>query len=193
MRRLGKIITVLGLVLVLGGLATVITTEVLSRNSEKTAQKIVEQLNTLLPEKSEGVMENYSNNLMPVLEIEGKDVCATVNIPDFSVTLPVLNVWDKASVKLPCRFEGNLYNGSLIIGGSDQKGQFDFFDKIEDGSTVTVTDMSGAVFNFTVDRVERRKSAEKQVLESENADLTLFVRDKLSMEYIIVRCVLQNG
>ena len=58
MRRLGKIITVLGLVLILGGLATVITTEVLNRNYEKSAQKIVEQLNTLLPEKSEGVMEN---------------------------------------------------------------------------------------------------------------------------------------
>ena len=109
----------------------------------------------------------------------------------FSVyTLPVAGSWDAGKVNsYPCRFWGTVYDGSLIVGGADQPGQFAGFDRIFDGSAVTVTDMTGAEFSYVVDRVERSKSAQAEVLMAGEADLTLFARDAYSLEYVILRCV----
>ena len=48
--------------------------------------------------------------------------------------------------------------------------------------------MTGAKFSYTVSKIERKRSAEKEVLSDPSSDLTLFVRDSGNMEYIVVRC-----
>lgn len=129
---------------------------------------------------------------MPVLEIQGEDFIALLEIPSYGKKWPVCGIWDKGKVTLyPCRFCGTSYNGTLIIGGYDQPGQFDFFDTISNGATVTVTDMTGCKFSYVVECVERSTSADSEVLIDDNADLTLFVRDVQLLEYIILRCVMK--
>lgn len=138
-------------------------------------------------------MDSYSVMEMPVLEIEGQDFSGIVDIPAFGLMLPIYNTWDSRKVtSFPCRFYGTVYDGSLIVGGSDQEGQFDCFEKIQNGSTVIITDMTGAEFYYTVVRIDRAKSAEADILINEDADLTLFVRDAYSLDYIIVRCALEG-
>jgi len=127
---------------------------------------------------------------MPALELHGADFIALLEIPAYGLKLPVCSMWDKEAVmSYPCRFYGSTYDGTLIVGGYDQAGQFDFFDRIQDGAAVTVTDMTGSTFSYAVALVERSDSAQAEILLDDTADLTLFVRDAQGLEYILLRCV----
>ena len=92
----------------------------------------------------------------------------------------------------PCRFWGSVYDSSLVIGGADQQGQFDFCDQIDIGNAVIITDMTGAAFSYTVACVERAARADADWLLSEDYDLTIFAKDAFSLEYLAVRCRLSN-
>lgn len=153
------------------------------------ARELCCQIEEVLPPKSEGVQEEYTDMEMPVLSLEEEDFCGLLTIPSYDRKLPVADTWDgKKVTAYPCRFYGTLYDGTLIIGGSDQEGQFDCLKWLENGSELIVTDMLGEEFTYTVREVERSKSAEAEVLTDETADLTLFVREAYSLEYIIIRC-----
>ena len=58
--------------------------------------------------------------MKPVLEINGADYAALLEIPSQGVTLPISNQWN--SMRLthsPSRFSGSAYDNSLVIGGID--------------------------------------------------------------------------
>jgi len=190
MRRSAKVVFALGCVLILCSLALLAVSQLRVKRGQEIAAKVVETMETILPERREGLSDTYRNMEMPALEIDGEDYVALLEIPAFGVRLPVSGSWEKAKVtSCPCRFWGTVYDGSLIVGGYDQPGQFDCFDRIQDGTAVTVTDMTGAEFSYAVERIERSDSAEAEKLMDSAADLTLFVRDAYLLEYIILRCV----
>lgn len=189
MRRNGKLFFAAGCLLVLCSVALLAFFRFRTEQARKTTAEIVQTLESILPARREGVMDSFQDMDMPALELDGEDFVAVVDIPAFGVTLPVCARWDEGKVtSYPCRFWGTVYDGSLIVGGYDQPGQFDFFDRIPDGAVVTVTDMTGGEFTYAVERVERSRSAQAEVLMDDTADLTLFVRDAYLLEYIILRC-----
>ncbi len=103
--------------------------------------------------------------------------------------LPIRASWDKTAVKkVPCVFTGNPYEGTLIIGGIDAEGQFDFVSKIDIGDEVTVSDMKGYVFSYMVSTVKHAKNAKAKTLIDDNYDLTLFAKDKKTGDWLLVRC-----
>ena len=113
-----------------------------------------------------------------------------LEVPAFGLALPVADQWDSKNLHFPPgRFSGSAYDNTLVIGGADSQGQFSFCDKIDNGAVITVTDMTGVRFTYTVFRVDRAKHAESQWLVADDYDLTLFCRDAYSMEYIAVRCI----
>lgn len=181
---------VLGGALILCSLCLVVFFQIRVHTGYRKNQQAVTQIRALLPEKTLGVAGTNPEISMPVLEIGGKDYAAILEIPAYGITLPVADRWDtKALVSVPARFSGSVYDGSLVIGGNDHARQFAFCDKIENGTLVTVTDMTGAQFTYAVSRVDRAKHAKAQWLQEENADLTLFCRDMYTMEYVAARCV----
>ena len=156
-----------------------------NQKSHQTVTKILE----LLPDRTTGIPGIYSSSGMPILEIDGVDYMAVVEIPAYGNTLPVSDKWDSGKLYTsPCRYFGSAYDHTLVIGGVDSPGQFDFCDKIQHNATITVTDMTGSQFNYTVARIDRSKHADNGWLMHPDFDLTLFCRDTLSMEYIAVRC-----
>lgn len=84
------------------------------------------------------------------------------------------------------------YDNSLVIGGADHPTQFGFCAEIQHGTAISVTDMAGAQFSYTVSRIDRAKHAETSWLQSGEYDLSLFCRDTYSLEYIVVRCISAN-
>ena len=190
MRRGSKLLQILGCLLIFCGLGLLVFSRLHAEKAQTAAAQVLEQIEVILPERTAGAMDTYSTMEMPVLQIGGQDFSAVLDVPAFGRTLPVDHVWGADKVtSFPCRFYGSVYDGSLVIGGADQQGQFDWLDQIQQGSVVTITDMTGAEFSYVVDRVDRSKTAQAEVLISEAADLTLFVRDAYSLEYVIVRCV----
>ncbi|MBR4054984.1 MAG: sortase [Clostridia bacterium] len=147
------------------------------------------RMESLLPERSHGLPEGYSNPNMPTLEIDGVNYVALVEIPALGVRLPVADTWDTGRLyDSPARFYGSAYNHTLVIGGEDNANQFGFCDTVDQGVTVIVTDMTGTQFTYRVAYVERSNTAESQWLAGSDYDLTLFCRGAFSTEYIAVRC-----
>lgn len=192
MRRSGKILLLLGVLLMICSLGVFFLLQYRTTQAESINAEIVQIMDTILIDRREGEIDLEREPEMPVLEIKDEDFIALLEIPSHGLRLPICNIWDKEKViTYPCRFYGSAYDGTLIVGGYDQTGQFDFFDRIQDGAGVMVTDMTGSTFSYTVSRVERSDSADAQVLLNEDTDLTLFVRDAQSLEYIIVRCAIK--
>ena len=189
MRKNGRVIFILGCLLIICSIVSLFLLQLQSKQAEQTNAEIVHTIETILPDRREGTKDAEQKSEMPALELQSEDFIALLEIPSYGLKLPVCNVWDKGKVvSYPCRFYGTVYNGTLVIGGYDQPGQFEFFDRIQNDSAVTVTDMTGTVFSYAVDKVERSNSADAEILIDEEADLTLFVRDAQSFEYIILRC-----
>ena len=92
MSKLSKFFVGLGVFLIVLSLCLTVTSVVLSKVSQNQCEKIVSQIDELFLEKSEGVVDNYSLVEMPALEIENQDVVGVVEIPRFSLKLPVCNL-----------------------------------------------------------------------------------------------------
>jgi len=188
-KRKIPIVFVLGIALVVISFSLIIGIQIRTHIGANESQKAVTRMNELLPERTVGVPEISPNPNMPSLEINDVDYVALLEIPSLNLALPVADGWNsKKLYNSPARFYGSCYDHSLVIGGADNSHQFSFCDKIEGGTIITITDMTGAQFSYTVSRVDRSKSAESNWLISKDCDLTLFCRDAYSMEYIAVRC-----
>ena len=188
-KRRFPIVLVLGISLVVISFSLIVGLQIRTHIGATKSQKVVTRMNELLPERIAGVPGIYPNPNMPVLEINDVDYVALIEIPSFDLTLPVADAWNsKKLYNSPARFYGSCYDHSLVIGGADNAYQFSFCDKIENGTVITVTDMTGTQFSYIVSRVDRSKSAESNWLISKDYDLTLFCRDTYSMEYVAVRC-----
>jgi len=184
---------ILGIGLILCSAGLLLFQHFRAHSAVKSAKAVVSQIEALLPVRSTGVPGIYADPAMPVLELDGEDFSGLLDVPAFGVTLPVGSIWDTGKLGFyPCRFWGSANDNSLVIGGTDQQGQFDFCDKIDLGAIITVTDMTGAEFTYSVSQVDRAKHADTGWLCSEDHDLTLFARANFSLEYIAVRCSLSS-
>jgi sortase (surface protein transpeptidase) len=179
-----------GLLLLLCSLGLFLFEQISAHMAQNATADMVARLEQILPPRSTGVMDTYSSMQMPAMEVDGADVIGLLDIPAHDVALPIGAAWEtKTRTSFPRRFSGTVYDGSLIIGGYDQKGQFDCLKKLDVGDAVSVTDMTGAEFTYVVQQIERKSSVQAEVLADESSELTLFARNAYSMEYIVVRCV----
>ena len=184
----------MGVSLILMSLCFVIVFQAVMKNSSAKSQKMAQKLSALIPERTPGLVDDYRDTAMPVVEIDGVDYVALLEIPAFGMKAPVADAWEgKILTTAVGRFWGSAYDRSLVIGGPDYPGMFDFCDDIETGTRITVTDMTGAQFTYTVSRIDRAGHAKAQWLTDAESDLTLFNCDMDSMEYIAVRCALDNN
>ena len=157
------------------------------RSSAETAAAYVHTLRTLLPEPQGAVPEERSDNTMPVLSLEETDFVGILEIPRYGSALPVCGAWGQVS-KYPCRFSGSVYDRTMQIGGTSQKGQYDFYREISVGDAVFFTDMAGNRYAYAVEDVRYEKHADQAALERQEAALTLFIKNVYAFEYIIIFC-----
>ena len=184
----------LGLVLVLASCVLLIGSELMALHNRSAVEKLTAQLRARLPDVTEGDPGNYSDPEMPVLQLDGQDFSALIQVPAFGVSLPVGSSWDAGRIsQYPCRFWGSVYDNSLIVGGSSREGQFDFCGRLDLGYKILVTDMTGARFSYEVIRIDRRSHADPETLGEADCDLILFARDSGTLDYIIVRCTFASG
>ena len=189
MRKSRNIPLILGICLILAGALTLVGFQIQAKIAAREARAVYDQICALLPPRSPGITGLFSDPAMPVLELEETDFCGVLEIPAYGIRLPIGNQWrGNATRKYPCRFQGSVYDSSLVIGSSDQEGQLNFCDRIDIGETVRVTDLMGMEFTFSVIRVDRRSSADSSWLTESGTDLTIFVRDATSLEYLALRC-----
>ena len=182
-----KICIIGGSCLILVAIAVLILWQWNIHTAEKNAKSYAETLLTLIPEGQNAVPEERSDNGMSVLSIEGTDFIGLLEMPRYGSVFPVGSAWGNAD-KFPCRFSGSIYDQSLKIGATTQKGQFDFYREISVGDALAFTDMEGNQFNLTVSNIRYVKHADTAAMGREDAALTLFLKNEFAMEYLIISC-----
>ena len=157
------------------------------RTAQTQATEHVHTLRTLMPEPQGTALQARYDNTMATLTLDCTDYIGILEMPQHGSTLPVSAAWRKLT-RQPCRFDGSLYDGSLMIGATSQKGQYDFYRAISVGDAVYFTDMEGNRCAFTVSDIRFEKHADQTALARKDADLTLFIQNVYAFEYIVIFC-----
>ena len=185
------VLITVGVLLILGSVSLLAYSRLSGDAAAKRAAVLADELESLMPERTKGAWDDRIQMDMPAMEVDGGNFVGVLEAPRYDVRLPVGAEWDAAkTADYPCRYFGSVYDGSLIVGGSDHAAQLAFTDQAEIGDPVNVTDMDGRIYAYTVSFVERADAVSAVVLRSDEADLTLFMRDRYALDYVIVRCVL---
>ena len=156
-------------------------------SNEKRNQAYVDTLIERIPERQAAVMEARTNNMMPSFCINDHNFVAIMELPANGAIFPVGASWESHN-DYPSRYAGSVYDGSLVIGATNQKGQLEFVKEISVGNKVYLTDMTGDCYSFEVFDIQYRKHADNDSLFSDKDDLTIFVKNIFEFEYIIFRC-----
>lgn len=182
-----KICILIGICLLVGAIVTLTLWRWNIHNSEKQVQHYVDILQALIPEPQDAVPEARRDNTMSVLSVDEIDFVGLVALPDYESVLPVCADWGKPS-RYPCRLSGSIYDGTMQIGATTQKGQYDFYRELSVGDTVHYIDTEGNRYTFTITSLYSEKHVDQAALQKQKAALTLFVKNIYSFEYLIAFC-----
>lgn len=185
--RLSRICSCTGMALIVFSVLLLVFRQVSAGRSAEAMQECVDTLYELIPEPQAAMTETQVNNEMPSLNIGEDDFAAIVEIPVHDAVFPVGASWN-ANKNYPCRYRGSVYDGSLVIGTTNRKGQFDFAKEISVGDVISITDMTGNRFSYEVSDIRYSEHADEEALSRREDDLTIFIRNIYAFEYIILHC-----
>ena len=181
----------LGIGLLVAAAAVMIAWQWNIRTSAQRMEAYVHTLRTVMPEPQAAVAEVRKDNTMPVFSAENTDFVGILELPRYGSVLPVCEDWGRVS-RYPCRFSGSVYDGTMCIGATTQKGQYGFYREIFVGDDLYFTDMTGARYAYQVTDIRYEKHADQAALERRDADLTLFLKNMYAFEYIVIFCDAQG-
>ena len=156
-------------------------------SSEKQMHYYVNTLQSLIPTPQNAVPEERRDNTMSVLSVDGTDFVGILEFPRYASALPVCADWGETA-QYPCRFSGSIYDGTMQIGATTQKGQYDFYRELSVGDRVIYTDVEGNRYTFLIIGLRYEKHADQTTLTQKDAALTLFMKNIYSFEYLVVFC-----
>lgn len=176
----------LGVALVLFSVVFVALDYINQKSQIEENAETVSTLKSLMPEPQNGVFNSLLNPEMPRQEVNGDDYAGIIEIPLYGTELPIYAEWNESKVDdFPCRYAGSVYNKTLIIGGTDSEGQFDFTKSISVGDKAFITDTSGAKFGFSVANIDITDDID-QAISKNGSDLMLFVKNSYSFDYTVI-------
>ena len=181
-----KICVLAGICLLIGAIVILAMWRWNIDRSDKQAQSDVRTLQLLIPEPQNAVPEERRDNTMAVLSVDGTDFVGLLELPRYGSILPVCADWGNTS-QYPCRFSGSIYDGTLQIGATTQKGQYDFYRELSVGDPVCYTDVEGNRYSFEITHIRSESHVDQAVLQQEAA-LTLFIKNIYAFDYLIVFC-----
>ena len=184
---ISKLLIPIGVLLIVGATVALILWQTNISSSESHNERYVSELMSLIPAPQSAYPEERRDNTMSALSLDGTDFIGIIEMPRYSSTLPVCGKWGK-SHKSPAKFSGSIYDGTLQIGATSQKGQYDFYREITVGDAVYLTDMEGNRYSLKVTDIRYADHASQSTLSRTPAALTLFIKNIYGFEYLIVSC-----
>lgn len=131
---------------------------------------------------------------MPVKKINGMDYIGVLRVPALNLKLPVLNKWSYDNLTVsPCRYIGSVYLNNLIIAAHNYRSHFAYLRELQQGDSVSFTDMNCNRFNYEVVETEILLPEQVDEMKSGDWDLTLFTCTFGGEYRITVRCKLVNS
>ena len=161
-------------------------------SAQQQAQAYVHTIRTIIPTPQGAVPQERGDNGMAVLSLDGVDFVGLLEMPRYGAALPVCADWGRIS-RYPCCLSGSIYDGTMQIGTTSQKGQWDFYREVSLGDALYFTDMEGNRYAYVVSDVRYEEHADQAALQRREAALTLFVKNVYGFEYIIIFCDVSQG
>ena len=158
----------------------------IQRASGEMAETVA-SLQAIMPPAQSAVAEPRSDNEMPYLSLDGVPYVGILELPRYSSVLPVQARWGGISDS-PCRYSGSIYDGTLQIGATTQRGQYDFYRELSLGDSVYFTDMAGNRYAYQITDLHYSDHADKETLEKYSGELLLFIKNVYGRQYLIVTC-----
>ena len=183
----GRLCLLIGICLLVVAAVVLIAWQWSIHTSQQRTAYYVHTIRTRIPEPQAAVPEERRDNTMSVLSIEGTNFVGILEIPKYSSVVPVCGDWGE-TWKYPCRLSGSVYDRTMQMGGTSQKGQFDFYREISVGDLVFFTDMEGNRFSYEVTNIRYEAHADQTALRREDAALTLFIQNVYALEYLVIFC-----
>lgn len=127
---------------------------------------------------------------MPVTNVDHVDYIGVLDIPSLDLSLPIISQWNNDLLKLaPCRYQGSVYLGNLILAGHNYKAHFGRLKELEPGDSVYFTDEDSNTFSYKVSEIEKLPGTAIAEMASGDWDLTLFTCTIGGESRITVRCI----
>ena len=132
--------------------------------------------------------------VMPTVVVDGMEYIATVEIPKLELSLPIGSRWSEDALhQAPCRYQGSLYTGDLIVAGHNYRKHFGRLSHLCIGDEIYVTDMIGNRFAYLVSSVEELPGTAIEEMAAGDWELTLFTCTASGSHRVTIRCKQQGG
>ena len=126
---------------------------------------------------------------MATVEAEGREYLGELRFPTLDLTLPVLSQCSEENLKTaPCRYQGSLSGGDLIVAGHNYQSHFGRLDQLSPGDPVTFTAPDGETCAFEVTETQELPGTALEEMEAGEWDLTLFTCTLDGRGRITLRC-----
>lgn len=182
-----KICIIVGVCLLVSAMAALIARQIGIRSAEEQAKEYVDIICSSIPAPVGTVPESRRDNKMPMLSVDESDFVGILELPRYESVLPVGAKWGNTD-EYPCRFSGSVYDKTLKIGATSQKGQYDFYREISVGDSVFFTDVEGNRYSYSVTDICYESNADQATLDRKKSALTLFIKNLYGFDYIIIYC-----
>jgi len=137
---------------------------------------------------------DLSNQKMPVKIIDGEEYIGILNIPALDLSLPVISQWNLPALKkAPCRYEGSVYTGDLILCAHNYDQHFGRLQQVKAGDRIEFEDMNGNLFIYQAVQFEQLGKKQVNEMHQGDWDLTLFTCVKGGQKRHTVRCSLVDA
>ena len=215
----GKILIVLGLLLVAAALGFILYHVWDAQRAGKAAKAVLEQLapqvaqavedapvysSAVLPEDFEDPeawwappveYPDYVLNPkmeLPAQEIDGNLYIGILSLPTLGQSFPIAATCSDADLRIaPCRYVGSPYLDNFVIAGRNYVTQFGSLDALRIGDGVTFTDLDGNIFEYEVMEVTTLPANAVEEMTAGDWALTLFTCTVSRADRITVRCRLK--
>lgn len=192
MKRLEKVLMVIGIILIALSASLLIYNVWDSNRAGRASERIAGQLEkTIEGQNSSG---DASVVKAETVTIDGREYIGILKIPSLGLELPVERDWSYKNLRLsPCRYSGSYETDDLVICGHNYARHFSPLKTIAVKSDVYLETVDGQNIHY---RVTERTTVQPTDIEemtgtsdTENWDLTLFTCNTGGQTRCAVRCV----
>ncbi len=177
-----------GTVLILCAAALLIFNSWQDLQAGKSSAKILSVLKEQIPDEIPDTIPSSKQSEESVL-INGKEYIGILSIPTLNIELPIHSSWSAANARTaPCRYEGSVYDNSMIIAGHNYRRHFGNLRSLSSGDKVFFTDVNGNRFSYQVTDIERLDGYDSEKMMNGSWDLTLFTCTPGGRQRVTVRC-----
>lgn len=186
-RRFLLICRIVGISLIVAALSVFLYWHISSYVYSKKLLNYINAFEKIVPETQNAILEDKKSYSMPMANIDNHDFIGIIEFESNGRVFPIGAYWDSVRT-FPCRYYGSVYDGSIIIGANNQKGQIDFVKNICAYDKIYFIDTLGNRYIYNVTDIKYSKNINNDVLDKGEHDFTLFVRNIYGFEYVIIFC-----